>query len=209
LSKLGDHDGKVFDLVITSTTDSYTPPSPTADYPDGFAKYNGVYGYFGYLVMRLNTKMDLKFQIVEEGTDTPMVLPKFFFSFLDMDTGSGGAAGEILVANGFVKYYVDDATELAIEDKGGDTQFSATVYGESTDNPNNPYIMTPQQRARAVTFRFEDTSEFTITYDLTPGGASQGREVYFSGISELLKKYCPGQFTQQRILLPSPPGLFD
>jgi hypothetical protein len=184
---MGSHNGKVFDLVISSTTDRYTPP------PD-FAQWNGVYDKFGYIAMILQSSMDAKFQVVEANTSTPMVLPKFLFSFFDMDTGVEGGLGaaESTTVSGFAKYYVSDSTELTITTTAeGKTKFEASVYGDSKDNPIDPMNMTPLAMNRAVTFLFLDTSEFEISYELRPGGSSAGREVYFAGRSQLVNTICP------------------
>merc|ERR1719454_1664409 len=124
-----------------------------------------------------------------------MVLPKFYFTFFDMDTSnplwapplddqSGGA--ERLATSGFEKYIVGPDTELDIStnDKG-QTVFQATVFGETADNPSDPTKLNLQQKNRAITFLFENKAEFELTYECLPGGGSRGREVFFAGKSQL------------------------
>jgi hypothetical protein len=186
---MGTHLGKSFDLVISTTSDRYQPPA-------GYQQYNGVYDYFGYIAMRLESAMDVKFSIVETGTNDLMVLPKFFFSFFDLDTGvetgdQSGAAERVKI-KGFEQYFVGNETELHIgkDEATGQTTFTATRYGESHDNPDNPYNMTQLQQNRALSFMFVNTAEFEVTYELNPGGTSLGREVYFAGASQLARQLC-------------------
>jgi len=189
LSSLGfDDDGTAFDMLVFSDTPRYITKK-------GYAQWNGVYGYFGYMTMKINSGMDLKFQIVKSGTNTPMVLRRFYFTLFDLDTGdpngdqSGGA--EIVSAKGYSQYFVTEETELAVSTSDdGKTRFAATVYGTGADNPWDPNHMTQLQQNRAVSFEYIDTSEFYISYDLAPGGGSQGRDVYFAGKSELVRNTC-------------------
>merc|ERR1719456_1299644 len=133
--------------------------------------------------------MDLIFRMVKSGTDEPMKLPKFYFTLFDLDTAqpggdqSGGA--EVVSSSGYYKYHVTNTTELLIEEKYGRTQFTSTVFGTGADNPTDPFKMTQLQQNRAITYEFRDTSEFPISYDITPGGGSRGRDVYFAGRSDL------------------------
>jgi len=194
LSNLGNFNGEAFDLILKSTTSRYVTKKT-------HAQYNGVYGFFGYLTMKIDSGADFKFTIVKAGTDTPMVLPKFFFTLFDLDSGNPNdptMGEEIVTAGGFDKYIVPPDTELDIKDVGnGKTRFRSTVYGTGGDNPSDPHNMTPQQRSRAVTFQYTDASEFEITYDLSPGSASPGRDVYFAGRSQLTELECDADLMAQ------------
>merc|ERR1719272_921091 len=210
LSNMGTHEGKTFDFLIASTSDAYTPPLPTSgDYKDvKMQKYNGVYGFFGYLSLKSDTHMDLKFTVVESGTDTELVLPKFFFTFFDMDTGNsepgytqGGA--EVLSARGFKEAHLGPNTELEITDGHRDSggantgskgvgwkTFGATVFGDNFDNPSDPMNMTAQQMNRAVTFEMENTASFEATYTVLANSTTFGRDIYFAGRSQIALLPC-------------------
>jgi len=194
LSNLGNFNGEDFDLILKSTTSRYVTKKT-------HAQYNGVYGFFGYLTMKIDSGADFKFTIVKAGTNTPMVLPKFFFTLFDLDSGNPNdptMGEEIVTAGGFDKYIVPPDTELDIKEDGkGNTIFRSTVYGTGADNPSDPHNMTPQQRSRAVTFQYTDASEFEITYDLSPGSASPGRDVYFAGRSQLTELECDADLMAQ------------
>jgi len=151
--------------------------------------------------MKIDSGADFKFQIVKAGTTTPMVLPKFYFTLFDLDSGNPTdptMGEEIVTAAGFDRYIVPPDTELDIkEDSQGRTIFRSTVYGTGRDNPSDPHNMTPQQRSRAITFQYTDASEFKITYDLSPGSASPGRDVYFAGRSQLTELECDADLMAQ------------
>jgi hypothetical protein len=188
--------GKYFDLLIT-TTDRYI---------SNWADWNNVYGLFGYLTMNNNTAMDLMFTIVETNTSTPLVLNKFYFTFFDLDTsnpnGDQQGGKEILYVGGHTKHLLGPNTELAITENANDkgqTKYEATVFGESADNPTDPMAMSVQQQNRAVTFQFDDTSSFEMTYVSAPGGLSRGREVYFAGKSQLALLPCAGTAAAQKL----------
>jgi hypothetical protein len=179
-----------FDLLVSSTSAKYTTP-------DGYAPYNGVYGYFGYLTMSPGSEFKIKFQFVEPNTTTPITLPKFYFTFFDLDTGdvynnNSGAAEEVSIS-GYEKYFVGPDTELAIRknDKGGH-YFKATRYGTGADNPKDPLKLTQQQQNRAVTFQFMEKSEFEASY-VVGKGESLGRDIYFAGKSQLALNPCFGE----------------
>merc|ERR1719213_1055888 len=115
---LGNVEGKMFDMLISSTSDRY-------ETPDGYAQYNGVYGFFGYLTMKTGSTFDIKFQFVEANTTTPIVLPKFYFTFFDIDTAdktnTNRAGGETASCSGYEQYFVGpnatDQLEIGKDDK--------------------------------------------------------------------------------------------
>merc|ERR1719272_682096 len=177
-------------MQISSTSDRYSSE---------WAAYNSVYGSFGYVTMNSDkngSQMDLKFKIVETGTNKSMKLPFFFFTFFDIDQSapiSGyeeGGAEEVAVS-GYKEYYVTTNTELEVgKNSKGQTSFRATKEGDSTDNPTNPMRLTEHQQSKAVTFKFVDTSEFEVTCAVSPHARSRGREVYFAGKSNLATNPC-------------------
>lgn len=207
LAKLGEHNGQEFDLYISSVSTRYESP---------WASWNGLDGLFGYITMGNTTAMDLRFSIIKTGAipngagafdeNDLFPLTKFYFTFFDLDTSdppwappwqdpmedqSEGA--EKLSISGFKQYLLGPDSELAVTTNAdGQTCFEATVFGETSDNPINPLKMNTQQKNRAVTLLFENTAEFELTYETTPGGNARGREVFFAGKSQLATDPCGG-----------------
>lgn len=194
IGQLGEHNGKSFDLLITTA----------GRYTSNWAGWNNVYGLFGYITMNNNTAMDLKFTIVETNTTTEFPLPKWYFTFFDLDTandqGDQQGGKEVLHVGGADQHLLGPNTELEIsQNEKGQTRFAATTFGTSQDNPTNPMTMTTQQQNRAVTFMFKDKASFEMTYESSPGGLSRGREVYFAGKSQLALLPCPGSVAAQKL----------
>jgi hypothetical protein len=197
-----------FDMLIRSINDNYTTPVINNSVPGqqlpctdrdseqciNYAKYNGVYGYFGYVTMSTGSRFDLEFTIVKSGTEEPMPLDKFYFTFFDLDTGDpdGDQSGsaEICSATGYEKYMLGPNSELKVEkDSKGVTTFRATTYGTGADNPTDPLLLTEQQQNRAVTFMYLKTAKFVVSYEVGEG-RSIGRDVYFAGKSQLATNPC-------------------
>lgn len=192
ISSLGEFDGQSFDLLIESISDRYSSK---------WARYNGVYGYYGYLTMNMGSAMDLRFTVMKAGTREPLVLPKFYFSLFDLDTANPDVsdypkkgAEVVTVGGSFLAYHTGPNTELEIfNTTDGKTVFRAQVFGTSKDNPRDPNNMTLLQQNRAVAFEFVNTSTWTVTYEVLDGGLSRGREVYFAGRSQLAMLPCQGE----------------
>merc|ERR1719482_1036273 len=122
----------------------------------------------GLITMKSGSKVRLKFQFVETGTDTSVVVPGFSFAFLDFDRWVKGAQGstgglECLITSGFDRYEVTPETELKISKRKRGTKFCATRFGDRFDNPTNPMNLTAKQANRAVSFQFSSTSEFSAS----------------------------------------------
>jgi len=215
--KVGTSGGKDFDLLVSSPTNKYTAPIFGGS---SYAKWNGLYEGVGVIYMTNPGLMDLKFQFVEAGTDTPIVLPKYYFTFLDVDTGTPACTangegfnaaecaamgepvtgdqtqgGEILAVSDHSQHFLGPDTELQVTNNvNGDQVFTATVYGKGSDNPWDLMTvpLTALQKNRAATLLFEDKSEFEISYQSAPGSSTPGREMLFTGKTSLADMPCAG-----------------
>jgi len=154
---VGVYGEKSFDVLVSN-------PSGNYDGPTTYLPHNGVWDGVGLLYMNAGTKMDLKFSIVEHGTETLLELPKFYMTYLDIDTGSPAcrnngkgqseeqctAAGipitgdqtrgaEILTVKSGAGYFVGPDSELMEssdeESAPGTKVFTARIFGDGSDNP--------------------------------------------------------------------------
>merc|ERR1712039_79150 len=76
-------------------------------------------------------------------------------------------------------YYLTDETEVSTK-KDNATNcmvYTATKAGNGSDNPTDPLALTPLQKNRAVTVRFEDKSSFDFEIGASKG--SHGRVFSF------------------------------
>jgi len=218
ISNLGEHEGKQFDMIVNSLTPSYVAP-------DDFYQWNNVYGYFGYLIVGMNSHIDARFTIVETGTNTPMVLPKWYFTFFDLDKSVNAAqddpptqGNEKVAVKGFSQYFAADSTgtsELKVtadDPEPGFTSFESSVFGDTSDNPKNPMNMNDQQKGRAVTFEFLNTATFDATYTVSPcvgPTCTIAREVYFAGKSQLATDPCGMPPSTVSRVVDEPPTVTD
>jgi len=191
-------EGIAFDLIISNTS---------ALYATAFNSFNNVWPPFGYLTMNIDSQMDMKFSFVKTRTMIPLVLPKFYFSFFDLDAAdvTMGAAESVSIG-GFESYLVPADSELAVSTNSrGQTTFAATKVGSSADNPTDPMKLAVHQENRAVTLKFVNTAEFEASYLVAaaPNSAVRGRDVFFAGKSKLATNPCATLTTTPAPVIPS------
>jgi len=156
-SQFSDYKGKNLDLVITADNAGYAcsncnengnPDAGTAN----FAKIN--------MAATNGAEADLKFQIVEAGTSTPVTVDYFNLAITDLD----GSATQLDAE----QVEIDPAATLAISEKvpPGEVIRAGNVYKSSTanvagDNPVTPPTMTAAQLARTVIVQMENVDHST------------------------------------------------
>jgi hypothetical protein len=198
ISNLGEYEGQQFDLMVTSRTNNYVAPSY-------YYQYNNVWGSIGYIYVGMNSQMDVKFTIVESGTSTPLVLPKWYFTFLDLDKSLDALqddpptqGNEKVAVKGFSQYFSQDTngnSELKVtadDPAVGFTSFESTGRG-NYKVPKDPMNMNDEQKRRAVTFEFRNTATFDATYTVAPcvgQTCTVGRAFNFGGKSQLATDPC-------------------
>merc|ERR1712072_288651 len=188
----GEHNGQEFDLLITST-----------NFSSDFFPFSGKMhnGKFGWLFINRQTAVHLHFQIVQTGTTTPFKLPKFYFTFYDIDADSDSNGEEKLTVSGLHQHIVSPNTDLVISRSDGQVSFQGTkLFGadESSTEPTDPDVMTTAQQNAAVTLLFVDTAEFAATFESLPGTKWEvcrhcgkvADDLYFSGKSQLSSLHC-------------------
>ena len=114
-----------------------------------------------------------------------MTLPSFEFSFFDMDQNFGNEAVENLRVRGHTYYSLTNDTVVAYDGEW----FSSNIYGVGADNPTDPLYLTEEQRNKAVSFTFNNTASFDVTYRVTQGGT--GRNFFFAGKSNIVARCYP------------------
>merc|ERR1719387_406475 len=169
--------GRPVDLLVSTTSPGYTPE---------FSAANGRQGGMGLISMKSGAKVDLKFQFVESGSNTPTTIDAFTFAFLDFDRWIKGKGGlECLKIYGFDSHEVARGAEVTqgIGLAGGLQYgtFCATAFGSRFDNPTNPMNLTAKQASRAVVFRFSSKSEFSATLSVSAQECGFGRSFMFAG----------------------------
>jgi len=156
----GDEYGKEVLLVINATS-AYFPFA---------SRLNGMTGKYGSINLRAGSSVDLRMRMYDAETMALLVMPEMAFTFFDLDAGHNGASQESVSLNGFSSYHLTSDTELVVTtgSDGGYT-FTASTYGNSSDNPKDPMFLTEQQKNRAVSLLFHQISDLTCTLKAGPG----------------------------------------
>merc|ERR1712190_505223 len=101
----------------------------------------------------MGTRVDLKAKFVKTGTDEPVKVKKFYFTFYDLDKPDGASAERVYV-NGYDVYYLSANTEVKYADSALGTVFSSSRIRNSGDDPTSPEQLSDAQADRAVTLVF-------------------------------------------------------
>lgn len=174
------------DLVVKAD-DNYRPAKP---------ERNGVFRRkYGRLNILSGIETFMTFRFVESNGQNPVKLERFLFTVFDVDHGNRCTSRMTVNATRYAAYYVDQDTELIVHtDEGGPTwpassTFSSSQRGSGTDNPKFPRKLSPTQRARSVTFEYQNVKFFTMGFKMGPGQG--GRNILFGGLSSLTADVCP------------------
>jgi len=191
--------GAPIDLVLQVQPDSGYEPASTLD--------NGFKGNFGHISLLPGTMSHFKARFVRSGTNTPFRMPKFNFTFFDVDQPSGVVRERVQVS-GFTKWYHPNG----LKHWRGKVAFHHTEHGPvftstqiNVTDPSSPETrhLTPEQEAVTVQFHFQDTAEFPFGLQVIQTGPfpghKKGRNFMFAG------KYCLPDYSKAgRQLSPSP-----
>jgi len=174
------------DLVVKAD-DNYRPAK---------ADKNGVYlRKYGRLNMLSGTESFMTFRFVESNGQNAVKIERFLFTVFDIDHGNRCTSQMTVNASRYAAYYVDQHTELSVHtDVGGpdwpaSSTFTSSQRGSGKDNPKFPRKLSPTQRARSVTFEYQNLKFFTMGFKMGPGAG--GRNILFGGLSSLTEDSCP------------------
>jgi hypothetical protein len=162
----------------------------TTEYTAHKNKRNTVKGHFATVNMESGTQVGLLFTILESDTMKRMPVESLIFSILDMDDGPHNQTEEATLGS-FSNYHVTSDTEVSIhENADGTTTFSGTQFGELRDNPSTAETLNPLQKTRAVSFRYDNVSQWRVHLNVTGTDHHTGRNFLFAGESSLMQD-CP------------------
>jgi hypothetical protein len=181
--------GQAFDLKIVAQ-------DPFVNL-NGYVNLNGIWNNqkFGNIALDSTGKgneyvneVKLNLSFVRLGSETPVVLPEFFFAVFDVDASnySDGSfrARQTLSGKGYTGYVTDVDTELAASRaEDGSTKFTATQA--DVTNPDDPMTATKKQRQSMVMYFYKEMSTFEFTFGLIGDGA---RNFNFAGKSALMDR---------------------
>lgn len=155
--------GRYIDLIIYVADQS--------DYSPSNAKANGRVGLFGLIDQQPGTAAHFKARFVETGSSTPVRVPKFNLTFFDIDETSGAVRERIVVAGHKGWYFNSKVPRVAFEETSKGVVL--TSIQTSVPEPTDPHRLTPEQKAVAVTFYFEDVVEIPFNLQVMQIGNPQ------------------------------------
>lgn len=185
--------GASVDLVVTAKG-NYTPAEGVQ---------NGIKYGRGQINLQSGSFVELVFQFKDSATKAAVTLPEFYFTILDIDQ-SDARHRERFYVEGFSHLLKEDVNDFETELlPDGRTLIKSQQTGDSWDDPTDPSALTvitnpgdpdstADQRKRAAMLVFRDTSEFTITFEVTQktGTNTADRNFMFAGKSSLID-LCP------------------
>jgi len=161
----------------------------TSEYDVNYEKWNrkywnGLHGHFGTIALDPGTNLSFEITARLPGSNDTLTMPKFAMSVFDLDIGSNNTV-EFVELSSFDHYYITSNTTVTV-DRGGKglARFTATVYGNGTDNPEEPELLTVEQKHKSVTVEYSNVQKVPITIGAI--GGSSGRVFTFSARPILL-----------------------
>lgn len=156
----GAEEGRVVRLVLHATNADYKPFSP---------RMNGRQAFYGSVNLQSGSHLDITITFMDEKTMKPLKLDKIAMSFFDLDEAHFQRSQESVAIDKFREYYVTPNTETRMSTISSSMyKFSASTFGDGTDNPHDPSSLTSQQKNRAVTFLYENIDEVHVTVAASP-----------------------------------------
>jgi hypothetical protein len=149
---------------------------------------NGLNGKFGQVNVKGDTKANLKFTLVNAGTNEPVdIAPeqKVFFAVFDLDN-NGPPTNEVLsLTTTPASYNMATPTEVKQTSTKLPFTFQSTTKGNDEDNPTDPLKMTDVQKKRAVWVTYKGTNTWSMTFGETGNKKGKGgRNLLFAGRAE-------------------------
>lgn len=161
--------GTSLDLVIT-TLDSYNPVNP--------GNNGSINSNDGQINIRNTTATTFKFSLVEADTNTPFTASEIDFGLYDIDSSTNAQEKVILYS---ASDYTLSTTTALIKETFGDRLELTSPLAQPITNPTNSAILNQAQEEHAVSFRFNNVSEFQIGYQVIGGSTNVGRNFFFAG----------------------------
>jgi len=141
----------------------------SAAYSPNDSKENGLSYAFGLINVKCGSTARLRFHFVDALTNQRRQFSQIPFTMYDFDRTENGA-NEVATIEGASSYWATSTTELISDITSDGGSWMSSTVGDSDDNPKD-HAFTQQQRDRSVTFLFEHTSTFIVTFAVQPSSA--------------------------------------
>lgn len=146
---------------------------------------NGLNGRFGQVNVKGGTTANLKFTLVDAGTNNPVdIAPeqKVFFTVFDLDSDGPPTAEVLSLRTKPHAFTTSTPTEVKKSLVRGVPFFKSSTKGNIDDNPTDPLKMTDQQLMRSVWMTYKGTNTWSMTFGETGNKSGKGgRNLLFAG----------------------------
>jgi hypothetical protein len=176
LAGIGELEGEPIDLEIT-TDAGYQVKNP---------KMNGFSGAFGRINIKTCTAADFTFAF-KDASGAYQKMEEFEVTFFDLDRGTKNNKIETLKVSGYDEMITAPAPLYTTQVSGEEVTVAASLKGVGADNPSDPMMLTPEQMARSVAFKFVDKATFKVHYEVEcNGGSGKGGRNFMFGFHSSL-----------------------
>lgn len=127
-------------------------------------QFNGMVGPFARLNIEHGTRVLLTVRFLDGLTLQPRVMRSVDFTFFNLVTHETGNEVKYVKLSGFSSFVLTRKTEVnaAIDPTDGSATFQGTVPGTDHDSPTDPWLLSSEQKNKAVTLHLEDVAEFKV-----------------------------------------------
>jgi len=148
-------------LLVINATSPYFP---------GVPETVGLAGKLGTINLNGGTHVRLRFRIFDRTSVRERFIERQQLTFFDLDMAPDGETAEYVKAWGFHTATVTEHSELnKTINNDGSTTFKASKVGNGADNPQDPLMLTMQQKNRAVTLEWSNVTEFALELGCSTG----------------------------------------
>eukprot|EP00419_Tripos_fusus_P006868 CAMPEP_0172682004 /NCGR_PEP_ID=MMETSP1074-20121228/17858_1 /TAXON_ID=2916 /ORGANISM="Ceratium fusus, Strain PA161109" /LENGTH=418 /DNA_ID=CAMNT_0013500605 /DNA_START=36 /DNA_END=1289 /DNA_ORIENTATION=- len=125
---------------------------------------NGMVGQYARLNIQHGTRMLFRVRFLDGLTLQPKVMHSIDFTFFDLDMHVTGNEVKYVKLWGFSSFALTRNTEVnvAVDPIDGSTTFQGTMPGTDRDRPTDPWMLSSEQKNKAVTLHFEDVADFKV-----------------------------------------------
>jgi len=132
----------------------------------------GMNGDYALLDAKGGTFVHAKFSILDKNRK-PITVPELDVTFFDLDKHTSGNEVEFVKIKKPDAHFLTKDTLIDVsEGTDGYVTFKATKEGTGADNPENPLMLTTEQKNKAVTVKYINTGNFEAELGSTGKGAN-------------------------------------
>lgn len=140
---------------------------------DQMHKSYGHWGKYYGLAAAAGKSFKVEFSIVDSA-NKPVIIPEIDITFFDLDKHGDNEGIEFIKLKPDAYVTTKDPFIDITKEDDGYIKFTANSSGDSKDNPQDPLLLTVQQKKKAVTVKYNGKSKFDVQMGSSAGGGTRG-----------------------------------